>query len=67
MTALSPQYVFLPRHFDIGADVRGRWIASDRDGMCGGAFRTRAAAVRFARFETDGDASYIHIRGRSRQ
>jgi hypothetical protein len=63
MTAFAPQRVFLPHHFDIRVDARGRWIARDRDGMCGGTFRTRADALRFALFETGGDASYIHTRG----
>jgi hypothetical protein len=60
MTAFAPQRVFLPHHFDISADARGRWIARDRDGLCGGTFRTRADAVRFALFEAGGDASYVH-------
>jgi hypothetical protein len=60
MTAFAPQRVLLPHHFEISADARGRWIAQDRDGMCGGTFRTRADAVRFALFENGGDPSYVH-------
>jgi len=60
MTAFAPQRVFLRHHFDISADASGCWVARDRDGMCGGTFRTRAAAVRYALFETGGGAAFAH-------
>jgi hypothetical protein len=60
MTDFAPLRVFLPHHFDIRHDRRGHWIARDRNGLTGGTFRTRRDAVRFALFETGGDASCIH-------
>ena len=60
MTNFAPQRVCPHRHFDIGHDHRGHWIARDRDGLTGGTFLTHRDAVRFALFEADGDPSYIH-------
>ena len=60
MTVFAPLRIHPSRHFDIRADSGGRWLACGRDGLCGGTFRTRAAAIRFALFETGGDASHIH-------
>ena len=60
MTAFAPQRVCLPRHFDVRHDRHGHWIARDRDGLTGGTFVSRAAALRFALFETGGDAAYVH-------
>ena len=60
MTDFAPQRVCLPHHFDIRHDRRGHWIARDRDGLVGGTFLTHKDAVRFALFETGGDASHIH-------
>jgi hypothetical protein len=62
MTAFAPQRVYVPHHFDIRHDRRGRWIARDRDGLTGGTFLTHHDAVRFALFETGGDHSYVHER-----
>ncbi|WP_117190989.1 hypothetical protein [Rhizobium terrae] len=39
--------------FTVGRDANGRWIVSDRDGLVGGLFTDRAAAVHFAMFESD--------------
>ena len=41
----------LPRLFRIGRDSRGRWVAQDQQGLCGGLFVDRAEAFRFAMFE----------------
>ena len=60
MTVFAPQRVYSSRHFDIRADAGGRWVTSSRDGLCGGIFRTRAAAIHFALFETGGDDTHIH-------
>lgn len=39
--------------FTVGRDENGCWVVSDRDGLVGGLFRDRAAAVHFAMFESD--------------
>lgn len=39
--------------FLVGRDMRGRWIVRDEKGLVGGLFVDRAAAVRFAMFESD--------------
>jgi hypothetical protein len=41
-----------PPRFLIGMDSRGRWVAQDQRGLCGGLFVNRAEAVRFAMRET---------------
>jgi hypothetical protein len=38
--------------FTVGRDDDGRWVVVDRDGLVGGLFRDRAAAVHFAMFES---------------
>jgi len=38
--------------FLIGKDSRGRWVAQDERGLCGGLFVNRAEAIRFAMRET---------------
>jgi hypothetical protein len=35
----------------IGKDSRGNWVAQEQDGLYGGLFTNRAAAVRYALFE----------------
>jgi hypothetical protein len=35
----------------IGRNSRGQWVAQQQDGLFGGLFATRAAAVRYALFE----------------
>jgi hypothetical protein len=40
-----------PRLFRIGRDSRGRWVAQDQQGLCGGLFVDRAEALKFAKFE----------------
>jgi hypothetical protein len=41
-----------PPRFLIGRDCRGRWVAQDERGLCGGLFVSRVEAVRFAMRET---------------
>jgi hypothetical protein len=41
-----------PPRFLIGKDCRGRWVAQDERGLCGGLFVSRVEAVRFAMRET---------------
>lgn len=36
----------------LGRDAEGRWVAVERHGRGGGIFATRAAALRYAVFET---------------
>lgn len=40
------------RTFYVGRDQRGRWVVQDSDHLCGGLFISRAAAFKFALFET---------------
>jgi hypothetical protein len=63
MTDFAPRRACPPHHFDIYPDRQGRWIARDRDGLAGGTFVSRRAALRFALFETDGDCAYVHEAG----
>jgi hypothetical protein len=37
--------------FLVGKDSRGRWVARDERGLCGGLFVNRAEAIKFAMFE----------------
>lgn len=48
---LSESSSRFPR-FLIGRDSRGRWVAQDQRGLCGGLFVSRAQAVRYAMFES---------------
>jgi hypothetical protein len=61
MSDFVPRPVPLPSHFDIEHDRHGHWIARDRDGLAGGTFVTRQAAVRFALSETGGNKSHVHL------
>ena len=48
--------------FRIFQDARGRWCAATDDGMTGGTFFAREAALRFVRRETTGTpALVLHI------
>jgi hypothetical protein len=40
-----------PPLFMIGQDHRGNWVVKDQNGLCGGLFIDRDAAVRFVRAE----------------
>jgi hypothetical protein len=61
MSDFVPTRAFVPHHFDIQHDRPGHWIARDRDGLTGGTFLTRKAALRFALFEAGGDGAYVHV------
>jgi hypothetical protein len=37
--------------FLIGKNKRGNWVVQDQEGLCGGLFADRAAALKFAMFE----------------
>jgi len=50
-----------PYHFEIAEDRRGYWVAEDHEGLVGGVFRTRKAALRFALFEAAGDSARIRV------
>lgn len=50
-----------PSPFLIGRDSRGRWVVRQQDGKCGGLFVDRAAAIRFANFESGRRADSIVI------
>lgn len=60
MADFAPRRVYQAHHFDIQHDCHGHWIAQDRDGLSGGTFLSRRDAIRFALFETGGDATYVH-------
>ena len=40
-----------PNCFRIGRNSRGHWVVQDEQGLCGGLFVGRAAALKFAMFE----------------
>ncbi|HWB51337.1 MAG TPA: hypothetical protein VG651_19650 [Stellaceae bacterium] len=61
MNDFAPRRVCSPHHFDIRRDRRGHWVARDRNGLAGGTFLTRDGALRYALFETGGDASLVHV------
>ena len=42
-----------PPLFMIGQDCRGNWVVEDQNGVCGGLFVDRDAALRFVRSEND--------------
>jgi hypothetical protein len=56
----------LPRastsYFVLGQNARGLWVIRDRTGKKSGLFRSRAAALRFARLESpDGHFVVTHV------
>jgi hypothetical protein len=51
--------------FDIARGGDGLWHVDDREGLIGGVFRTRKAAIRFAMFEADWDRTCVHLHRRS--
>ncbi|MBV9859595.1 MAG: hypothetical protein JO038_05775 [Alphaproteobacteria bacterium] len=60
MSPFVPHSIRSPCEFDIAPDRSGHWLARDRNGLVGGVFVTREAALHFALFEAGGDASRIH-------
>src|SRR5690348_5226619 len=61
MPSFVPQPVFTNYHFEIVQDRRGYWIATEREGLIGGVFRTQKDALRFALFEVAGDSSCVRV------
>jgi len=47
----EPPSLFRPPFFMVGQDERGNWVAQDLDGVCGGLFVSRDAAMRYVRAE----------------
>ena len=47
----EPPSLFRPPLFMIGQDDRGNWVAQDLNGICGGLFVNREAAMRYVRSE----------------
>ena len=47
----EPPSWFHPAIFTIGQNSRGNWVVQDQEGICGGLFVDRKAALRFAREE----------------
>ena len=60
MSKLSLKPLSSNKHFDIGQDQCGRWVARDRNGIKGGTFFTCEEAMRFARAEARAQA-HIHL------
>ncbi len=50
-TEAEPPSWFHPVGFLIGRNSRGNWVVQDQEGICGGLFVDRKAALRFAREE----------------
>jgi hypothetical protein len=51
----EPPSLFRPPVFMIGQDRRGNWVVQDQDGIAGGLFVTRDAALRYVRSENGGE------------
>jgi hypothetical protein len=47
----EPPSLFRPPLFMVGQDERGHWVAQALDGVCGGLFVSRDAAMRYIRSE----------------
>jgi hypothetical protein len=47
----EPPSLFRPPLFMVGQDERGHWVAQALDGICGGLFVSRDAAMRYIRSE----------------
>jgi hypothetical protein len=47
----EPPSLFRPPVFMIGQDRRGNWVVQDQNGIAGGLFVTRDAALRYVRSE----------------
>lgn len=45
--------------FIVGRDEKGQWLVTDREGLIGGLFVDRAAAMRFAQSESDHSAGAV--------
>jgi hypothetical protein len=51
LTKTEPPSLFRPPLFMIGQNDRGNWVAQDLNGICGGLFVSREAAMRYVRSE----------------
>jgi hypothetical protein len=49
--------------FVVGQDEDGQWVVGDRLGLCGGWFVNQEDAIRYARFESNGDAEPVAVSG----
>lgn len=49
----EPPSLFPPPLFVVGQDERGNWVAQTLDGVCGGLFVSRDAAMRYIRSEKE--------------
>jgi hypothetical protein len=49
------------REFTVFRDLNGCWVAAETHGLPGGVFGIRDEAVRFARWQTDGNAARVHV------
>jgi hypothetical protein len=58
-TAAEPPSCLQPPIFMIGRDGRGNWVAQEQSGTRGGLFVDRAAALKFAKFESGTDPHAI--------
>jgi hypothetical protein len=47
--------------FFIGKDRRGNWVARQQNGLCGGLFVNRIAALRYALFENPPPGSHHSV------
>jgi len=47
--------------FVVGMDDEGHWIARDEQGLTGGVFSDRAAAIRFAATESDHQTGAVRL------
>jgi hypothetical protein len=50
----------VPRKFTVFRDSNGRLVAAET-GLPGGVFDSRDEAVRFALWQSDGDAARVHV------
>jgi hypothetical protein len=50
--ASEPPSCLLPPIFMIGRDSGGHWVAREKDGLRGGLFINRAAAMKYAKLES---------------
>jgi hypothetical protein len=47
--------------FMVGRDVEGHWIARDEEGLTGGVFADRTAAIRFAVMESNHQPGAVRL------
>ena len=64
MSSFAPVPALAPHHFEIVENGRGYWVATDKEGLIGGVFRTQKDALRFALFEVGGNSASVHVLSR---